>query len=249
VPVTIKEQFLVAGTPSTVGLPSRASHRAAGDGPLVGRLRQAGAIVLGKTNVSQLLIYHESDNPVYGRTNNPWDPQRTPGGSSGGEAAIVAAGGLGATDPSVPPVPWPDWRAVSLDGLRVAMYSDDGFFRPAPATRRAVHEAAAALRSHGAQVEEWSPPGVADAVRVYLGIASADGGAGYKRALGKDERDRRISVLLRAAGLPNGARPLAVRLLERVGQRHTARVVRSMARKSWTKAPKTSAAIHLCVCW
>ena len=66
VPVTIKEQFLVAGTPTTVGLPSRASHRAAGDGPLVGRLRQAGAIVLRKTNVSQLLIYHESDNPVYG---------------------------------------------------------------------------------------------------------------------------------------------------------------------------------------
>ncbi len=93
VPVTIKEQFLVADTPTTVGLPSRASHRAAGDGPLVRRLRQAGAIVLGKTNVSQMLIYHESDNPVYGRTNNPWDPERTPGGSSGGEAAIVAAGG------------------------------------------------------------------------------------------------------------------------------------------------------------
>jgi fatty acid amide hydrolase len=306
VPITIKEQFLVADTPTTVGLPSRASHRAAEDGPLVGRLRQAGAIVLGKTNVSQLLIYHESDNPVYGRTNNPWDPQRTPGGSSGGEAAIVAAGGsplglggdyggsirvpahfsgvhglrptagrltvldtpggifpagqeaiipqpgpmarkvedlalamqvlaapgLGATDPGVPPVPWPDWRAVSLDGLRVAVYSDDGFFRPAPAARRAVREAAAALRSRGAQVEEWSPPGVADAVRVYLGIASADGGAGYKRALGKVERDRRISGLLRAAGLPNGARPLAARLLERAGQRHTARVVRSMGRRS-----------------
>ncbi len=91
VPVTIKEQFLVAGTPTTVGLPGRVSHRAESDGPLVQRLRQSGAIVLGKTNVSQLLIYHESDNPVYGRTNNPWDPDRTPGGSSGGEAAIVAA--------------------------------------------------------------------------------------------------------------------------------------------------------------
>ena len=93
VPVTIKEQFMVPGTPTTMGLPSRASHRAPSDGPLVGRLRRAGAIVLGKTNVSQLLIYHESDNPVYGRTNNPWDPERTPGGSSGGEAAIIAAGG------------------------------------------------------------------------------------------------------------------------------------------------------------
>jgi hypothetical protein len=50
----------------------------------VGRLRRAGAIVLGKTNVSQLLIYHESDNPVYGRTDNPWDPDRTPGATAAG---------------------------------------------------------------------------------------------------------------------------------------------------------------------
>jgi len=71
VSVTIKEQFLVSRTPTTVGLPSRASHRAASDGPLVGRLRRAGAIVPSKTNVSQLLIYHESDDPVYGRTDNP----------------------------------------------------------------------------------------------------------------------------------------------------------------------------------
>jgi fatty acid amide hydrolase len=56
-------------------------------------LRQAGAIVVGKTNLSQLMVYHESDNPVYGRTNNPWNLDRTPGGSGGGEAAIIAAGG------------------------------------------------------------------------------------------------------------------------------------------------------------
>jgi fatty acid amide hydrolase len=73
---------------------------------------------------------------------------------------------------------------------------------------------------------------VADAVRVFLGIASADCGVGYKRALGKDEHDRRISGLLRAAGLPNRVRPPAARLLERAGQRHTARVVRSMGRRS-----------------
>ncbi len=93
VPVTIKEQYLVADTPTTFGLPSRTSHRAERDGPLTARLREAGAIVLGKTNVSQMLIYFESDNPVYGRTNNPWALDRTPGGSSGGEAAIIAAGG------------------------------------------------------------------------------------------------------------------------------------------------------------
>jgi Asp-tRNA(Asn)/Glu-tRNA(Gln) amidotransferase A subunit family amidase len=88
VPVTIKEQFLVADTPTTVGLTSRASHRAVKDGPLVGRLRRAGAIVVGKTNVSQLLIYHESDNPVYGRTNNPWDPVRTPGEAAAGRRRL-----------------------------------------------------------------------------------------------------------------------------------------------------------------
>ena len=57
------------------------------------RWQRAGAIVLGKTNVPQLMILHETDNPVYGRTNNPWNLERSPGGSSGGEAAIVAAGG------------------------------------------------------------------------------------------------------------------------------------------------------------
>jgi Asp-tRNA(Asn)/Glu-tRNA(Gln) amidotransferase A subunit family amidase len=93
VPVTVKECFDVEGTPSTAGLTSRAKHRATADAPLVARLRQAGAIILGKTNVSQLLMYVESDNPVYGRTNNPRDPERSPGGSSGGEAAIIAAGG------------------------------------------------------------------------------------------------------------------------------------------------------------
>ena len=91
VPVTIKEQFAVAGLLTTLGVEgTRVVDR---DGPLVARLRAAGAIVLGKTNVPQLLIYNETDNPVYGRTNNPWNLARSPGGSSGGEAAIVAACG------------------------------------------------------------------------------------------------------------------------------------------------------------
>ncbi|HRE26460.1 MAG TPA: amidase family protein, partial [Anaerolineales bacterium] len=61
------------------------------DGPLIRRLREAGVIFLAKTNVAQLLFYVESDNPVYGRTNNPWDLTRTCGGSTGGEAALIAA--------------------------------------------------------------------------------------------------------------------------------------------------------------
>ncbi len=93
VPITIKEQFLVKGTATSFGVLHQKNHLSAEDGPLVKRLRDAGAIVLGKTNISQLLIYIESDNPVYGRTNNPWNLERTCGGSSGGEAAIIAAGG------------------------------------------------------------------------------------------------------------------------------------------------------------
>jgi len=94
-PITLKEQCMVVGTPSTVGLMSHKSALMEREGPLVKRLRQAGAIVLAKTNVSQLLLSLSGscENPVYGRTNNPWDLTRSPGGSSGGEAAIIAAGG------------------------------------------------------------------------------------------------------------------------------------------------------------
>lgn len=91
VPITVKECYDVAGLPTTLGLGSRKHHHAATTDLLVSRLMRAGAIVVGKTNVSQLLIYPESDNPVYGRTTNPWNEARTPGGSSGGEAAIIAA--------------------------------------------------------------------------------------------------------------------------------------------------------------
>lgn len=93
VPMTIKEQFPLRGTPVTLGLQSRAERRDDQDCLLVARLRAAGAIFLGKTNVPQLLIYNESDNPVYGLTNNPWNLSRSPGGSSGGEGAVIAAGG------------------------------------------------------------------------------------------------------------------------------------------------------------
>jgi len=92
-PFTVKESFDVAGTATTMGLTTLAKHRAAADAECVARLRQAGAILLGKTNVSQLLMGNESDNPLYGRTRNPWNADRTPGGSSGGEAALIAAYG------------------------------------------------------------------------------------------------------------------------------------------------------------
>lgn len=92
-PVTIKESFHVAGTAATAGVRALAGRESPGDAPLVARLRGAGAIVLGKTNLAQLIWFNEADNPIYGRTSNPWNRGRAPGGSSGGEGAIVAAGG------------------------------------------------------------------------------------------------------------------------------------------------------------
>lgn len=92
-PVTIKDAFETAGIVSTGGTKGRASFVPAEDATAVRRLKAAGAIVLGKTNLPELSLAFESDNLVYGRTNNPYDLARVPGGSSGGEAAIIAACG------------------------------------------------------------------------------------------------------------------------------------------------------------
>ncbi len=92
VPISIKSSLDVAGLRCEAGTRLRAGHVATEDAPLVARLRRAGAIVLGVTNTPELLMAWETDNLLYGRTNNPWDLERTPGGSSGGEAAAIAAG-------------------------------------------------------------------------------------------------------------------------------------------------------------
>ncbi len=92
VPVSIKSSISVAGMPFETGSRSRAGVRGDEDAPLVARLRAAGAIVLGVTNVAEALMAWETANPLYGRTNSPWALDRTPGGSSGGEAAAIAAG-------------------------------------------------------------------------------------------------------------------------------------------------------------
>jgi fatty acid amide hydrolase 2 len=100
VPCTVKEAVAFGGMPHSSGLLARADKRAEADAPTVARLRQAGAIPLGVTNVSELCMWMECDNKVYGCSSNPYDAGRTPGGSSGGEGAIVGAGaspiGLGA---------------------------------------------------------------------------------------------------------------------------------------------------------
>ena len=306
VPITIKEHMAVAGTVATLGTVSRRGVRADADGPLVARLERAGAIVLGKTNVAQLLAYPEADNPLYGRTNNPWSRERTPGGSSGGEAAIIAVGGsalgigtdLGGSirdpahfcgihgfkpttgrlstldslysrllagpqailpqpgpmartvadlslamqvlaapgqeqfDTRVAPVAWRDPGDVVIANLRVAVYTDDGCFPVSPAIRRCVGEAAEALRARGVRVLPWRPPGVERAMHLFLAILTSDGADRYRQALADGRPDRRISLLLRAAGMAGPLRLLATRALCWTGQDRMARVLSSMGPRS-----------------
>src|SRR5580704_585029 len=92
VPFSIKESFGVAGHPDTWGIPAFKDTKAPADAEVVARLRNAGAILLGATNVPIGLGDWQSYNSIYGTTNNPWDLKRTPGGSSGGTAASLAAG-------------------------------------------------------------------------------------------------------------------------------------------------------------
>ena len=92
VPVTIKDAFETEGVVSAGGTRGRAAYVPEHDAAGVARLKKAGAVVLGKTNVPEISLAFESDNLVYGRTHNPYDLSRTPGGSSGGEGAAIAAG-------------------------------------------------------------------------------------------------------------------------------------------------------------
>lgn len=284
VPITVKECLDVAGTASTFGLPWRAKILADHDDHYVRQLRTAGAIVLGKTNVAQCLLYYESDNPLYGRTNNPWNLDRTCGGSSGGEGAIIAARGsalglgtdLGgsvrvpaafcgiagikptngrAPDPGrysvaigqravvsqvgvlarrvadvaigletinganiEPALALADYRRVDVSRLRVASYAHDGTLAVAPAVARAVREAANVLLQCGADVLEWSPPAVPEAVHLYFALVSGDGARGLKHALRGERPDPRLKTLTLLAGLPGPARRLARGILNRLGQ-------------------------------
>lgn len=296
VPITIKEAFDLAGTPATYGIPLRKDTLATADDLYVARMRQAGAIILGKTNVSQLLLYIESDNPLYGRTNNPWNLARTPGGSSGGQAAIIAAGGSplglasdiggsirvpaafcglvglkptagrledpanfgvspgqraivsqvgalartvedvalaleilnGGRGPAVePPMPLGDLAAVNVANLRVAYYADDGTFAVSSAVRRAVIEAAGVLAGRGAQVVEWRPPNVPQAMDVFFGVLGVDGGRHARQMLRGSKKDARIALLLLLAARSRFSLGILRGLARAAGQRHLPAILRA----------------------
>ena len=99
IPLTVKDSFDMEGLPTLCGSRFRLWHRASKDATAVSRVRRAGAIVIGKTNCPEFLANYETDNHITGRTNNPWNPDFTAGGSSGGESAAIAAlfsaGGIG----------------------------------------------------------------------------------------------------------------------------------------------------------
>lgn len=91
-PVSVKECFDFKGRPTTLGLVQRKGRRAPDDAALVKMVRESGGVIVGRTNNPQLLLSHETRNPVFGQTNNPWSLAHAPGGSSGGEAAALASG-------------------------------------------------------------------------------------------------------------------------------------------------------------
>jgi fatty acid amide hydrolase len=144
---------------------------------------------------------------------------------------IFAAPGLERSDPMIPPVAWPDSAAVSVRGLRIAVFDDNGLFHPAPAVRRAVREAANALRDAGAEVEAWRPPNVAEAFATYLGILFSGGPATVKRMLGSNPRWWVLNAFL-FGGSPRLPLRLTAAGLELFGQKSAARVARAGGRRS-----------------
>jgi fatty acid amide hydrolase len=127
------------------------------------------------------------------------------------------------------PLGWADPRRVDISRLRVAMWTDDGFFSPAPAVRRAVFEAADILRAAGAQVESFTPPDVHAAMQLYFSLLSADGGAEARRLLDQDPVHPQVRYLLTMTRVPRLLRPGLGWLLARVGQRHAAELLRHTA--------------------
>jgi amidase len=253
VPFTIKDSLDTAGLVTTAGSVGWAARVPDRDATVVARLKAAGGILLGKTNTPEFTWSDETDNLVFGRTNNPYDLDRTPGGSSGGAGAIVAAAGspfdigsdtgdsirqpahvcgiaglkptsgrvprtghspsyAGLTesltqlgpmarrvddlalvlpviagpdgeDPHVHPVSLGDPIAVTIRGLRVACFTDNGIRTPTPETVAAVVAAAGALTDAGATVEDRLPPALPEAWEMWDALMRADGWAWLKRLI------------------------------------------------------------------
>jgi len=265
VPFTLKDAIEAKGMICTGGTEGRAHYVPPDDAVVAKRLRGAGAILLGKTNCPELGWAWEADNLIYGRTNNPYDLNLSPGGSSGGESAIIAAGGsafgLGSDaggsvrypahctgiasikptsgrvprtghfpgpgglldaiwqigplarfvedlalvlpvisgidmqDTAIVPMPLGDPGAIELRRLRVAFHTDNGIVTPSAEIADAGKEAAKALAGAGISVEEARPPAIEQTYEIYLGLFTADGGAGIESVL-KEAGTHRVHPLM-----------------------------------------------------
>jgi amidase len=265
VPFTLKDAIETKGVICTGGTEGRSHYIPSQDAVVVKRLREAGAILLGKTNCPELGWAWEADNLIYGRTNNPHDLNLSPGGSSGGESAIIAVGGsafgLGSDaggsvrfpahctgiasikptsgrvprtghfpgpgglldaiwqigplaryvedlalvlpvisgidmqDTAIVPIPLGDSRAIDLRQLRVAFHTDNGIVAPSAEIGEAVKKAAEGLAKAGVMVEEARPTAIEQTYEIYLGLFTADGGAGIESVL-KEAGTKRVHPLM-----------------------------------------------------
>jgi len=303
-PVSVKESLDFAGQASTLGTTRRQNILATEDAGITETLRGAGAVILGRTNVAQILMFHESRNPVYGQTANPWSLEHTPGGSSGGEAAAIAAGmsplGVGtdiggsirvpahfagiaglkptldrwtnkgsnsalvgqevirsqlgpmartsrdialamsaldprtmsALDPRVPPLHPCNAAGVDVGHLRVGFYVDDGVVKPSAAIARGVQEAAEALRSRGATVVEFTPPGMPEAIFDYLGAMTADGAVTGLSWIAGDPIDPTLFSMKLLTHVPAAVRRGAARVARLAGEEKLARFLEVVGEKT-----------------
>src|SRR5699024_1719466 len=133
VPISIKESFDVIGMKTTGGIVHRKDIIMSKDADVVRQLKDAGAIILCKTNTPALCFCHETDNKLYGRTNNAWNEKKTAGGSSGGEGALIGVGGtpVGMSSDIGGSIRFPS-HFNGVVGFKPGMYqvSADGHFPP-----------------------------------------------------------------------------------------------------------------------
>jgi len=254
VPMTIKDSFDTAGIISTGGSLARKDFVPTQDASVVARLRGAGGILMGKSNTPELTLGWATENLVYGRTSNPYDTTRTPSATSGGAAAIIAAGGspldigsdtggsirepahvcgiagikptacrvprtghiipygLGAIDcftqigpmaryvedlalalpimcgmdwqdPACVPMPLGSHEDVTLKGLRIAMYTDNGLVAPSEPIAQGIRQAAQALKDAGAIINEAVPEALGRGTQLIKELRASDGGAWVQRLI------------------------------------------------------------------
>ena len=236
-PVTVKSSISTAGYRCEIGSLVNKGSIPSKDATVVARLRQAGAVILGTTNCPEYLMAYVTENLLHGRTNNPWNLDYTPGGSSGGESAAIAAGmsagGLGSdsggsvrvpahftgicslkptpgripsdghlppcigpfsflgaigpmartiddvtllfdalsgqdpVDPSSPPIPLRDPSLDDVKRMPIGYFEDDGLIPVTPETRKAIQDAASALRNAGFDVRPFRPQALEQARKLW----------------------------------------------------------------------------------